>query len=306
MKVPHPIPYQGSKRRLAKYILAYFPQDVDTLIEPFAGSAAVTIAAAIMGKASHFYINDLNTPLMMLWNEIIYNPQGISEKYTQLWLEQQNNTREYYYRIRDEFNRTHRPEYLLYLLARCVKASVRYNPKGEFNQSPDHRRLGRHPKRMSDDIHAVSNLLQGKITITSKDYREALLVAKQQDLVYMDPPYQGVSQNGDPRYYAGIDFEQFIQSLLELNERGISFILSYDGRTENKTYGKKLPDTLGMRWIEINAGRSTQSTLLGRNATTYESLYISKALVARLGTAIQDIENLSKSPNTQLELFPIP
>ncbi len=266
----------------------------------------MTIAAAIMGKASHFYINDLNTPLMMLWNEIIYNPQGISEKYTQLWLEQQNNTREYYYHIRDEFNRTHRPEYLLYLLARCVKASVQYNPKGKFNQSPDHRRLGRHPKRMSDDIHAVSNLLQGKITITSKDYREALLVAKQQDLVYMDPPYQGVSQNGDPRYYAGIDFEQFIQSLLELNERGISFILSYDGRTENKTYGKKLPDTLGMRWIEINAGRSTQSTLLGRNATTYESLYISKALVARLGTAIQDIENLLKSPNTQLELFPIP
>ncbi len=305
MKVPHPIPYQGSKRKLAKYILAYFPQDVGTLIEPFAGSAAVTIAAAALGKASRFHINDLNAPLMMLWDEMINNPQGLSEKYAHLWTEQQNNAREYYYHIRDKFNRTHLPEYLLYLLARCVKASVRYNPRGEFNQSPDNRRLGRQPKRMSEDIRAVSNLLRGRIAITSKDYRDALLVAKRRDLVYMDPPYQGVCGSGDPRYYGGIDFDKFIHSLMELNERGISFILSYDGRTETKTYGEKLPEQLGMRWIEVNAGRSTQATLLGRNATTYESLYLSKALVSRLGPDIQDIEmNLSKSYHPQLELFP--
>jgi DNA adenine methylase len=35
--MPQPIPYQGSKRHIAEQILAYFPQDVCTLIEPFAG-----------------------------------------------------------------------------------------------------------------------------------------------------------------------------------------------------------------------------------------------------------------------------
>jgi len=35
MKLPHPIPYQGSKRNLAAQILAFFPQGIDTLIEPF-------------------------------------------------------------------------------------------------------------------------------------------------------------------------------------------------------------------------------------------------------------------------------
>src|SRR5699024_337348 len=35
-RVPHPIPYQGSKRALASTILAFFPDHVRTLIEPFA------------------------------------------------------------------------------------------------------------------------------------------------------------------------------------------------------------------------------------------------------------------------------
>ena len=38
-KLPHPIPYQGSKRNLAPDILRYFPEQIDVLYEPFAGSA---------------------------------------------------------------------------------------------------------------------------------------------------------------------------------------------------------------------------------------------------------------------------
>lgn len=241
---------------------------------------------------------------MSLWEEIINDPQGLSGKYAHLWEEQQENAREYYDLVRDKFNATHKPEYLLYLLARCVKASVRYNPKGEFNQSPDNRRLGRRPQQMAGDIHAVSNLLRGKVTITSQDYREMLSFMEEGDLVYMDPPYQGVCGTGDPRYYGGINSEEFVQFLVELTSRDISFILSYDGRTGTKTYGKSLPSNLEMRHIEINAGRSTQSTLLGRKAITYESIYLSKALVSRLGPKIQEIEGKThKRPARQLELF---
>ena len=47
---PHPIPYQGSKRRLAAAILAHAPSCA-RLIEPFAGSAAISLAAAARGLA---------------------------------------------------------------------------------------------------------------------------------------------------------------------------------------------------------------------------------------------------------------
>lgn len=303
MRVPQPIPYQGSKRNIAGFILSFFPHEIDTLIEPFAGSAAVSLAAASYGKASRFHLNDINEPLMDLWHEIIHNPKSISDSYEKLWNEQKGRKKEFYYLIRDEFNRTKRPDYLLYLLARCVKASVRYNSKGEFNQSPDNRRRGRHPKRMRDDIFAASNLLRGSTLVTSKDYREVLSSVSRRALVYMDPPYQGVCGGRDPRYYTGVDSEEFLHDLERLVNRRISFILSYDGRRGQKTYGKELPAEIGLYRIEVRAGRSAQSTLLGRNDITYESIYLSEELVDGLGLSPDELRNKFASRTaTQLTL----
>ena len=282
MKIPHPIPYQGSKRNLAKYILPFFPPEIKTLFEPFSGSAAISVAAAAHRKAPRFHLNDVNKPLIALWNEIINNPDNIAAQYERLWLEQQGNERKYYDVVRDNFNKTKRPDYLLYLLARCVKASVRYNANGDFNQSPDNRRLGRNPQQMKDDIVAVSKLLQSKTTLTSTDYKEVLKKATSRDLIYMDPPYQGVCATGDPRYFSGIDFTEFMLELRKLNEKDVPFILSYDGRTGKKSYGQNLPEEFGMYRLEIEAGRSTQATLLGRDDVTYESVYLSKNLVEKL------------------------
>lgn len=301
MKVPHPIPYQGSKRNLAKYILPFFPQHVDILFEPFAGSAAISIATAVHGKVAQFHVNDVNQPLSALWDEIINNPKRISEQYKLLWLKQQGNERKYYDFVRNEFNKTKRPDYLLYLLARCVKASVRYNSNGEFNQSPDNRRLGRNPQLMSADIHAVSKLLIGRTITASLDYKQVLSLAKPNDLVYMDPPYQGVCMKGDSRYFSGIDFDEFMQELEKLNQRNVPFILSYDGRTGKKSYGKSLPEELGIYRLEVDAGRSTQATLLGRDDVTIESVYLSKNLVDQLG--IEPIHILEKKANHQPALF---
>src|SRR5271170_4517193 len=152
MKLPHPIPYQGSKRNLAGEILRLFPDNFDRLIEPFAGSAAITIASAYYFKANHFVINDINEPLTNLWHTIINDPQIIIKASHDIWHGQLGDEDQYYYQIRETFNETKQPEYLLFLLAKCVKAAVRYNSQGGFNQSPDKRRLGRNPIMMRDDI----------------------------------------------------------------------------------------------------------------------------------------------------------
>jgi DNA adenine methylase len=170
MKLPHPIPYQGSKRNLADQILQFLPKNCERLIEPFAGSAAITIASAFYRKANHFLINDINEPIVRLWETIIENPTTIAQRYNEIWHGQQSNDEGYYYGIRERFNDTKQPEYLLFLLAKCVKAAVRYNSKGEFNQSPDKRRLGRNPQSMRDDILYVSQLLKGKTKFYSEDY----------------------------------------------------------------------------------------------------------------------------------------
>ncbi|MBI4668090.1 MAG: DNA adenine methylase [Elusimicrobia bacterium] len=252
MKTPHPIPYQGSKRNLSVQILAYFPKQINTLIEPFAGSGAITLAAAAWGLADHYHLNDLNTPLMELWRMIIEEPNRLARQYETIWFSQHADHREYYYRIRKEFNQTCQPHHFLYLLARCVKASVRYNLKGEFNQSPDNRRLGALPATVRDHILGASCLLKGRTVCTSQDYRNIVREAGSEE------------------------------TLRDLNSRNISYIVSYDGRTGGKVHGRVLLPDLQLRHIELDAGRSAQETLLGRAAVTYESLYLSPALAQRL------------------------
>ncbi|MCH8922503.1 MAG: DNA adenine methylase [Planctomycetes bacterium] len=143
--VPQPIPYQGSKRQIAPNILRHFPAAVSRLVEPFAGSAAMSIAVAARRRADSFWINDGHSPLIKLWREIIHRPDELADQYTLLWNDQLGCERKYFDRVRSRFNRDHHPADFLYLLARCVKAAIRYNAKGQFNNTPDNRRRGARP-----------------------------------------------------------------------------------------------------------------------------------------------------------------
>lgn len=279
---PHPIPYQGSKRNLAPEILRYFPTDFTTLYEPFAGSAAITIAAAMNGLGERYHINDLNKPLMDLWRAIIETPDQIATQYEALWQKQLDDPRSFYDQVRSDFNRTGKPDLFLYLLARCVKGSVRYNSQGEFNQSPDNRRQGMLPETMRLQVLGASYYLKEKTTISSANYRDILDKVTFADLIYMDPPYQGVCGNRDSRYLQSVQFCEFVQALDGLNRRNIRYLVSYDGRTGDKIFGKQLPDELDLTLIELYAGRSTQATLLGRDDVTIESLYLSPSLADEL------------------------
>ena len=282
MRAPQPIPYQGSKRKLANTILGYFPSEIDRIIEPFSGSAAISISAALKKKAKSFLINDINTPLINLLNRIVTDPLSISDGYEKLWNAQLGREKEFFMEQRALFNKNQDSAVFLYLLARCIKGAVRYNSNGEFNQSADNRRKGKAPHAMRKDILMLSALLKGKTEFLSIDYSEVFKLAKGNDLVYMDPPYQGTSGTRDHRYLSGLDFDEFVANLELLNSNSISYIISYDGRTGNKTYGKDLPSRLNLKKILIEAGRSTQSTLLGKGEVTFEALYLSESLVSKL------------------------
>jgi len=281
---PQAFPYQGSKRKLAPLIVECIPKATDLLLEPFAGSAAVSVAAAWTGRAKRFWLNDTHAALMALWERIIHDPDGLAADYERCWRAQHGRESEYYNLVRQEFNSTHKPELLLFLLARCVKAAIRYNRNGEFNNSPDHRRKGMRPQAMGGNIRLVSEILGPKTKTTSDDYAVVLQNARPADLVYMDPPYQGVCKDRDARYVKGVNYDEFVAELQKLNQRKVPFIVSYDGRTGDKTYGKRLPDHLELVHAEVLVGRSTQATLLGRDHETYESLYVSPAVVRKLGT----------------------
>lgn len=279
---PHIVQYQGSKRMLAPQILQYMPQKFNRLVEPFAGMAAITIAVAQKRRANKFVVNDLNEPLVRLLKAAIVMPNQLIDDYTCLWEEQFTyceGSVAHYYKVRDDFNNGNQcPANMLYLLARCVKGAVRYGRNGMFNQSPDKRRNGTSPKTLAPNVAAISRYLKGCIEFHSTDYRNILAATTEGDIVYMDPPYQGVSNVRDSRYCSGVDFYDFVEAIDRLNKRGIDFIISYDGKCGLKQYGDDLPVHLGLRKLFLKAGLSSQGLLLGRKDITYEALYVSRGL----------------------------
>jgi len=281
-KVPHVVQYQGSKRILAPQIIQYMPKHFNRLLEPFSGMAAVSVAVSQGKRAELFYINDLNAPLINMLRTAIEEPAILIKKYTSLWNKQFDYGTEHlqhFYDVRSLFNSGDQsPENMLYLLARCVKGAVRYGKDGKFNQSPDKRRHGASPKNIKDNVYAVSSLLGGKSSFSALDYREVFEIARPGDLVYMDPPYQGVSNVRDSRYYSGVAFDEFAAALISLNRKNVNYIISYDGECGGREYGEDLPVELDCKKLLLNAGTSTQATLLGRKETTLEALYISKNL----------------------------
>jgi hypothetical protein len=114
MLLPQPFQYQGSKRSLASLILRYVPAKTTRLVEPFCGSAAVSIAAAARGRAKEFWLNDFNKPLAELLAQMINSPKELANSYEELWRADHEDALEHYYQVRESFNRSPNARLLLY------------------------------------------------------------------------------------------------------------------------------------------------------------------------------------------------
>jgi len=120
----------------------------------------------------------------------------------------------------------------------------------------------------------VHVLLKGRAVFRAGDWLETTKDAGVDDFVYLDPPYLGTSVGPDRRYHQQMTREDLIAGLTHMRQRGLSFALSHDGMTGERSYGPPLPAHLGLARIMLEEGISTQATLAGRREKTVESLYL--------------------------------
>lgn len=285
--LPHPIPYQGSKRRLAPTIGTYLPDEIATFYEPFAGSAAMSIYAAYHRRASNFVVADSLEPMAALLRSIVETPDRTTARYRAVWDGHRDGGPGFFNEVRDRYNDSRDPIDLLYLICRCVKNAVRFNKDGRFTQSVDKRRLGMHPDKMSAAVLGVSNILRGRVQFRVGDWRATSADANEGDFVYMDPPYLGTSIGRDKRYHQQLTQEDLVAGLEDLRKRSVPFALSYDGMTGGREYGPPLPAELGLTRLLLHGGTSSQSTLSGRYEQTVESLYVTPGLAEPISAVIR-------------------
>jgi DNA adenine methylase len=277
--VPSLIKWTGSKRSQAQAIVDLMPP-YNRYIEPFLGGGAVLYLAAVEGSI----VSDIYEPLVRLWQVIQRNPDRVVADYSEKWralneeldavdlrsLKKGDQVPEIFYSIRERFNRESDPLDLCFITRTCVNGIVRFNGKGEFNNSFHLSRRGMNPNRFRRTVQAWHSVLRG-VEICCQDYRQALEAAEPGDFVYLDPPYAG-SRN---RYIADLDVEALYSALEALNQKGVSWALSFDGRRGEQDLTAPVPQGLYKRQLLLSSGNSAVGKVLnGPVEGVHESLYL--------------------------------
>lgn len=260
------IKWSGSKRTQSEKIKSYFPNSFKTYYEPFLGGGSMLYTI----NPDKSICGDVCKPLIDLWKEIRDNPDNLAEEYALRWQRLQDEGYTAYYSIRDDFNAYKSPYDLLFLSRTCVNGLIRFNDKGDFNNSLHHTRPGIKPESLRQIINDWSIHIQG-IQFMATDYTITTASAKSGDIVYLDPPYFHTKG----RYFGTIDFDRFLEYLEDLNRRGIKYLLSFDGKRGDSDYTVDLPKSLYKRHEFLSSGNSTFKKVIDKESEiVMESLYM--------------------------------
>ena len=260
------IKWSGSKRSQAAKIRSFFPNSFGTYYEPFIGGGSMLYALS----PDKSVCGDICKPLIGLWIEIRDNPTELANGYRTRWTRLQNEGYTAYYAIRDDFNRDQSPYDLMFLSRTCVNGLIRFNDKGEFNNSLHYSRKGINPDTLENVIVDWSKHIQNTVFIAG-DYTTTTTSAKTGDIVYLDPPYFHTKG----RYFGTIDYDKFLEYLEDLNRREIKYLLSFDGKRGDEDYTVDLPKELYKRHEFIASGNSTFKKVIDRETEkVLESLYL--------------------------------
>lgn len=128
-----PIKIQGKKTKLVPNIIENVKLNDNTIwIEPFLGSGEILFNV----NPSKAVVSDNNKLIIDFYQKI--QKKEITSELVRSFLEKhgkklQEIGEEYYYKMRDTFNKTLDPLYFLFLNRSCFNGMIRFNSKNEFN-----------------------------------------------------------------------------------------------------------------------------------------------------------------------------
>ncbi|WP_080845680.1 DNA adenine methylase [Cytobacillus gottheilii] len=267
------IKWSGSKRSQSERIISLFPKEIETYYEPFVGGASVLFQLLHSDiKVNSYICSDINGDLISLWNEIKSNPLDIIETYFKLWKELNadediERKKQYFYSVRERFNKTRNPHDFLFLSRTCTNGLIRFNSSGNFNTSFHFSRNGIVPESLQKIIIDWSNKLnENDVQFIHRSYE--LINTLEGDLLYLDPPYA----NTKGMYYGKLDYDLFWNWLK--GQRG-RYLLSFDGKRADVDNTYAVPEYIYNEHIYLHSGRSSFKDLKNQVVEqVQESLYI--------------------------------
>lgn len=212
--------WAGGKMWLFKELAGEFDIKFNDYHEPFVGGGAFFIKLKSSGLIKqNAFLNDSNKALINAYTQLKYHPQELFAV-----LRSYKNNESTYYRIRKSKPNTvlEQAAKFIFLNRTCFNGIYRVNLKGEFNVPFGYK----HYANLFDfdNLLEVHGLLKKKVTLTSKDFADAIGNIKQNDLVFIDPPYTVKHENNGFLKYNETIFswedqkrlKQFIQNVKDI------------------------------------------------------------------------------------------
>jgi len=218
-----PVKWAGGKAQLLNQFTPFFPENYNLYIEPFLGGGAVFFHLL----PEEAVLIDNNEELINLFQVIRDSLQELLES-----LNEYKNTPEYFYEIRaldiNNLTKIERASRFLYLNKTAYNGLYRVNRKNQFNVP-----FGYYKKpniKDEDNLQQVKEALK-KTEIICGDFSLALEYAGKNDFVYLDPPYNPLSETSNFTGYTSEGFDLDAQKRLaslfhELNNAGCWVMLS--------------------------------------------------------------------------------
>jgi DNA adenine methylase len=251
--------WAGGKRQLVPEIRKYIPPKFKLYFEPFVGAGAVLFEL----QPSTALINDANQELINCYRVIKETPEELIAH-----ARKHQNTKKYFYRLRSldrepdfkTLSPLERASRIIFLNKTCYNGLFRVNSQGQFNVP-----FGNYSNPVIVDeivIRAVSRYFnEAQVQISTDDFEVALSGAGRGDFVYLDPPYDPVSDTSSFTGYNlnsfGRDEQRRLQRVCDdLTQRGCKVLLS---NSATEFIRELYSDTSRYTIVEVEANRNINS-----------------------------------------------
>ena len=223
------VKWAGGKRQLLRQFQSLYPEkdSVSRYLEPFLGSGAVFFHVKGLLQPTRALLTDTNAELIDTFLAVRDEVDNLIELLRQ---HTKQHCESYYYEVRTQSPSTPvaRAARVIYLNKTGFNGLYRVNSRGLFNVPYGHRA---NPTILSEALLRAASVALRNAELHARDFRDLFAVARKDDFIYLDPPYQPISKTAKFTSYTSGSFGENDQRDLaalyaKLDRRGCLLMLS--------------------------------------------------------------------------------
>ena len=256
--------WAGGKFGLVDAIQQHLPES-ELLVEPFVGAGSVFLNTDYPA----YQLNDINADLIALYKLLKNRHQSFISDAKALFT-QQNNQRDAYLSLRQQFNLSadpyERSVLFLYLNRHGYNGLCRYNLSGKFNVPFGSYKKPYFPEA---ELHFFAEKAQ-RASFSCHSYQDVILHSRSGTVIYCDPPYVPLSKTASFTSYAREGFDLDDQAQLanlaeKAQQRGVTVVIS----NHDTTWTRKIYQQAALHTIQVSRSISQNGATRGKVAELF-------------------------------------